>query len=102
MDLLQIWLSAWHDNNAMFCSFIVATAFAMTATERNTNFQPEARELLPQKKKLIVYCCLGGTLKVRLAVVWPVDKGWDVLLPMWSKHGRCSHAGWCQDTSWDL
>lgn len=42
----------------------MATAFAMTATERNTSFGPDAKQALPKNKKLIVYCGLGGTLKV--------------------------------------
>lgn len=44
--------------------FVMATAFAMTATERNTDFGPDAKQALPKNKKLIVYCGLGGTLKV--------------------------------------
>lgn len=42
----------------------MATAFAMTATERNIEFGAEAKQGLPKGKKLIVYCGLGGTLKV--------------------------------------
>lgn len=44
--------------------FVMATAFAMTATERNIEFGAEAKQGLPKGKKLIVYCGLGGTLKV--------------------------------------
>lgn len=49
----------------------MATAFAMTATERNIEFGAEAKQGLPKGKKLIVYCGLGGTLKVRPALASP-------------------------------
>jgi hypothetical protein len=48
----------------MLYRFVMATAFAMTATERNIEFGAEAKQGLPKGKKLIVYCGLGGTLKV--------------------------------------
>lgn len=42
--------------------FVMATAFAMTATERNKNFAEDAAKALKKNQKLIVYCSRGGTL----------------------------------------
>lgn len=44
--------------------FIMVTAFAMKATERNTRFQEAAEEALPDKgATIIVYCNRGGRLE---------------------------------------
>lgn len=44
--------------------FVMTTAFAMQATERNTRFAEAAEEQLPNKKAtIIVYCNRGGRLE---------------------------------------
>lgn len=44
--------------------FVMVTAFAMKATERNTRFQEDAEEALPDKDAtIIVYCNRGGRLE---------------------------------------
>eukprot|EP00898_Chlorokybus_atmophyticus_P009096 jgi/Chlat1/9188/Chrsp97S08459 len=42
--------------------FVMAAAFAMTATERNPNFVKQVQERFPKDSKIIVACALGGTL----------------------------------------